>query len=666
MPMGGSLASSNANQARLASASATLPRRAARTSRRGTTRSGGSSTASPALTSTSHGPEICLEQNGTIVRLEAIGASTHRYLMHVFGEEYRQLLDDWALLYRLELPIQTPLLDLAQTIATSMQASRFSYRFRQTAVARWPLEYIYEGRLHRCQTDRIQALFPMDIQPEQDENAWECDSQGQAMPDESLTDEEDAQSIANTVMADDRIEDESGLGVPSELSIATLSIESFPPRLVGWGASSTPWSPPPVSTTSYLPHEITTKVYDEAQESLIHAPSTLVIQGPDIHSMATLLLAKIRVAVEERDFTLVLAQERTFERTEPFSLGHGIESEVFDALPKLLINEGNWAQYLKEIDGGYYSLQCLTPMQKHIPSLPEERLQQSHLFLLIIYNLDLSCLTPAFIGEYYPSLRTRVLDWLQLGPSGNPAPFNSHFMSYHDAPILRGFPDGPEAFLRRILTPDLSLEAVLRRVQFFSSPDAYPHLANLRIALRLPTVDYEPLIVRFLGGQGIPCPYLRSTLDDICGNIINLEEASSPMFRTRILLWASTGSPILNNLNRRTISIWAVGDEDGQYVHLTELEKGIRENRASCGEEPLSSDDLRAQALQSRKKMVEQGVISFRTCFHSFRFPASFIAGLARVSYDPEAVDKPKSFEQAFDNWLFTACLTSIGEHSQI
>ncbi|KAG6814705.1 hypothetical protein H0H93_012548, partial [Arthromyces matolae] len=217
--------------------------------------------------------------------------------------------------------------------------------------------------------------------------------------------------------------------------------------------------------------------------------------------------------------------------TEPFSIGHGIESEVFDALPKLLINEGNWAQYLKEMDGGYYSLQCLTPMSSYVsPSrllnmgcLGAERLQQSHLFLLIIYNLDLSCLTPAFIGEYYPSLRTRVLDWLQLGPSGNPAPFNSHFMSYHDAPIMRGFPDGPEAFLRRILTPDLSLEAVLRRVQSFSSPDPYSHLANLRIAL-IPTVDYESLIVRLLGGQGIPCPYLRSTLDDICGNIINLEE----------------------------------------------------------------------------------------------------------------------------------------------
>jgi hypothetical protein len=55
--------------------------------------------------------------------------------------------------------------------------------------------------------------------------------------------------------------------------------------------------------------------------------------------------------------------------------------------------------------------------------------------LFIIYNFDLHCLTPGFIGEWFVSLRNLLLDWLETGPNGDPEPFASHFATYHDAQV---------------------------------------------------------------------------------------------------------------------------------------------------------------------------------------------------------------------------------------
>lgn len=55
--------------------------------------------------------------------------------------------------------------------------------------------------------------------------------------------------------------------------------------------------------------------------------------------------------------------------------------------------------------------------------------------LFIIYNFDLRCLTPGFIGEWFVGLRNLLSDWLETGPDGDPEPFASHFATYHDAQV---------------------------------------------------------------------------------------------------------------------------------------------------------------------------------------------------------------------------------------
>jgi hypothetical protein len=52
--------------------------------------------------------------------------------------------------------------------------------------------------------------------------------------------------------------------------------------------------------------------------------------------------------------------------------------------------------------------------------------------LFIVYNADLNCLSPAFIGEWFVNLRKRLLDWLAMGPEGDLRPFASYFASFHD------------------------------------------------------------------------------------------------------------------------------------------------------------------------------------------------------------------------------------------
>ena len=55
--------------------------------------------------------------------------------------------------------------------------------------------------------------------------------------------------------------------------------------------------------------------------------------------------------------------------------------------------------------------------------------------LFIIYNFDLRCLTPGFIGEWFVGLCNLLSDRLETGPDGDPEPFASHFATYHDAQV---------------------------------------------------------------------------------------------------------------------------------------------------------------------------------------------------------------------------------------
>ncbi|KAG6835572.1 hypothetical protein H0H93_016886 [Arthromyces matolae] len=771
--MNGSLASANANQARVASANATLPRRPAR-ARRGNNRFGGPQTDTPRGASTSaltlsrpassNGAHICLEQNGSVLRIEVrvsppqpIGPGHHtRYVMHKYVAEYRAELMKWGLLFLLEASVTMSLADMAQSIATAMQSSPFSYQFdpalgqashfhilacvnggnpSRTAdhqvrlhanpitldmtvgslledkkysnglcvmisdkrlivhlgVARWPLTFVHEGRLHRCHTERFLALFPSDVQSEESADGWECSSEGEALDTQDLAnDADDEQSIADTLTAEDV---NVNPGLISEPSVAVLSAQSLPPRLIGWGASSTPWTPPPLisAPAPYITSTIKERIYGEASYGSGEPP--LVIEGETVDDMAMSLYQLIREAVISNDFTKVLAQNRSFIRNgSTYSRGQGVEAEVFEAVTKHFVNASNWQQFFKEMENGYYSLQCLMPMTSHVSqsrlidmaclgaifaltflqgkvlSLPFSRSNCGNpispaLFLFIVYDFDIGCLTPSFIGEYYPGLCTDILAWQDLGPSGNPIAFQSRFASYHDTQALRAFRGGPEAFIRLISTTAQTVEDVIPYLQINSTVEIRQEFMILRTTLGQTTIRYESIIHEYLRGEGIPIPSNQATLVELFGRYIDFEQASNPMFRTRMLLWAATGSPYLTNYQTEgSIAIWAVADDDEQYITLGELGRQLNVQRVNNHESPYSPAERDIAATNARAQMIKNGVISFRTCFQMMRFPASFIMSMARATYDP--AEEPNSFQQAFDNWLFLGCITAIGQHS--
>lgn len=56
-------------------------------------------------------------------------------------------------------------------------------------------------------------------------------------------------------------------------------------------------------------------------------------------------------------------------------------------------------------------------------------------FQLAANNFDLRSLTPEFVGEWFPSLRDLLEAWKSMGPEGDLAPFQSHFVTFHDMQV---------------------------------------------------------------------------------------------------------------------------------------------------------------------------------------------------------------------------------------
>jgi hypothetical protein len=53
-----------------------------------------------------------------------------------------------------------------------------------------------------------------------------------------------------------------------------------------------------------------------------------------------------------------------------------------------------------------------------------------------IHGSDLNAIHPALLSNWYPTLCQLIQDWLAIGPTGDPAPFESHFITYHDMQVL--------------------------------------------------------------------------------------------------------------------------------------------------------------------------------------------------------------------------------------
>ncbi len=61
---------------------------------------------------------------------------------------------------------------------------------------------------------------------------------------------------------------------------------------------------------------------------------------------------------------------------------------------------------------------------------------------------------------------------------------------------------------------------------------------------------------------------------------------------------------------------------------------------------------------------VSEGKICFRTCFRSAFIPASYVVKLAEQNYEDVTQGQPSSFTDAFEYWILTEILCSIGGHT--
>jgi hypothetical protein len=66
---------------------------------------------------------------------------------------------------------------------------------------------------------------------------------------------------------------------------------------------------------------------------------------------------------------------------------------------------------------------------------------------------------------------------------------------------------------------------------------------------------------------------------------------------------------------------------------------------------------------QNWAAMINQGKISFRTCFQTAHIPASHVLFLASRAY-PSA--EAASFRDAFDHWMLCEMLSAIGGHTMM
>jgi hypothetical protein len=134
------------------------------------------------------------------------------------------------------------------------------------------------------------------------------------------------------------------------------------------------------------------------------------------------------------------------------SLGIGIEREVIHTMFNSYIDkswlapraddhatlaviypESSWAFIPEQRLLGCAKLGALTALlliQGHCPSPLDPLILQ-----YFVHDKNFHSLSPTFVGEWHPNLRTTILDWIEAGHSGNISSFHSHFASYLDLEV---------------------------------------------------------------------------------------------------------------------------------------------------------------------------------------------------------------------------------------
>jgi len=124
--------------------------------------------------------------------------------------------------------------------------------------------------------------------------------------------------------------------------------------------------------------------------------------------------------------------------------------------------------------------------------------------------------------------------------------------------IPKAFEGGSEVFLSLLWTSIATGYASIKKhIHILQPPPPDTHALQAATTI---TVTVHSLIADFLRGSGIPCPTLFA---EVCGGfspLASLDKIDTEAYRSRMFLWAATGSPTVDpnvevKSNREKVSV---------------------------------------------------------------------------------------------------------------
>ncbi len=114
---------------------------------------------------------------------------------------------------------------------------------------------------------------------------------------------------------------------------------------------------------------------------------------------------------------------------------------------------------------------------------------------------------------------------------------------------IKSLEGGSEPYLSSVwASRTISAESLVGVVTVGSPPEAFRNRLSRAAHPNGPSGRscFRSLIEKFVSGSGVPCEDLFSEVKHVFDSIIDLSKISTPGFRARMLVWATTGSPFVD------------------------------------------------------------------------------------------------------------------------
>ncbi|KAH9835215.1 uncharacterized protein C8Q71DRAFT_858866 [Rhodofomes roseus] len=415
------------------------------------------------------------------------------------------------------------------------------------------------------------------------------------------------------------------------------------------------------------------------------APPDLQVQGTDTSHCAVVFEDMLGQAAAGHDFSEILSKDRSFRVVQALSDGHSITVSSGDGLERqtITILLAGFKQYLSSFFTARLGERSQVLACPPLRSFDQSRRQRLAILgaitgislvnglavpgidgawlIYLLNGCEFAAITREVMEAFHPRLAAKIVELDNMGPTDDLTPLAHHLEVYAGidvahyanrdaeshaalAPILlyrallgsdavvshadtraflsgfnlpcangltlskaaQAFAGGPTALVIESYSTRITGYAMLQD----SLDILVKHSVSLPVRL-IPTADSGPMkladVLRgFLKRTGIPCraSFERKRAAGLFeSELVELGEIDSPSFRPRMLAIAATGSDSI--VSSEPIQITFVGDNDSDYICPT----------------------------NTRRYCLEQGIVSWQTCFNSGTIPTGYLAQLVRQTY---------------------------------